>query len=561
MKRILLVSSTPDIDISTWVNQRTSPRGAHKAFTVPLTLATLAALTPEGYEVVIWDEAVQGPVTETSNPGSFDLVGISFYSGQLSRAKKIARMFRRRGILVVGGGAGVTAEPENCREHFDVLFLGEAEETWPKFLADWEGGAYGREYIPTRLPDLSLSPKPRWDNLADSLAQCYKYGGVQINRGCPHECEFCAIWTQFGRRVRNKPTTQVIEEVAEQGRLGLRNILFCTDNFYGHPRHAREIVRELTALNRTLDAPMRFYTELSVNISRDEEFLRGLADSGFGCVFVGVESSNIESLKETRKRQNLQGDLVTQCRKIASHGVVVQAALIAGFDSDGPAIFDQHFQFLQDAAIPTPRLNVLNATPGTDLRRRLMREGRLIDMQSTFAGSPSSITDISFFSDILFKQMRRSELYSGMLGLLERVWDWRNFEARIFCFLDNIKRLPDRSPNPHQKRVAASLRENLLLQPAANSQVIERVFDHAAKVAPQLSLEVGLQLALMCWEVVRLPALKDSISRQIEIERTIEERNGYVLRLNDAPGPFTLAANGPARAVEAVLVPGAGEAE
>jgi radical SAM superfamily enzyme YgiQ (UPF0313 family) len=528
-KRILLVSAMRDSDISNWVNSQMCNPGSRTAFTTPLSLGTIAALTPDRYEVVIWDEAVRGPITEETGPeGDFDLVGITAYSTQLPRARNIARIFRARGILVVAGGAGVTVEPAVCRDHFDVLFIGEAEETWPNFLADWESRSYARQYSPSHLPDMRESPKPRWGSSASTLAASYKYGAVQVNRGCPHECEFCAMWSQFGRKVRSKRASQVVEEVAALAALGFRNILFCTDNFYGSPRDARELVQQLLAYNRSSDPPLRFFTELSIRVSQDDEILRNMADTGFTGVLVGVESSSVESLRETRKRQNLRGDLAEQCRKIASYGIVVQASMIVGFDNDRADVFDQHFRFLQDACIPLPRLHVLTALPGTDLRRRLVSEGRVVETDTALT-LPPGISDYGFSSNILFKHMRRSELYAGLIRMLDLIWAWENFETRIVRFIDNIKRVPQRKPNPSSDRVCALMRKSLLRIPGADLAAIGRILEYADKAAPELMIEIVSSLVMMCWENGKAPALKQAIRGRIEIERNMEERNGYVL--------------------------------
>ena len=107
MRPILLVSATLDFEFSGWLDKTIRGVDHQKAYTVPLHLATVAALTPDDFEVQIWDEAVQGPIDENTEFGkSFDLVGVTAYSNHLSRAKKIARIFRNKGIPVVIGGAG-----------------------------------------------------------------------------------------------------------------------------------------------------------------------------------------------------------------------------------------------------------------------------------------------------------------------------------------------------------------------------------------------------------------------------------------------------------------------
>ena len=141
-----------------------------KAFMAPLQMATIAALTPEGIEVDIWDELVCGRIGEdTDLDKDYDLVGITGYAVDLPRTKAIAQIFRRRGITVVIGGPGVSSAPERYRNDFDVCFIGEAEETWPEFIADWQAGSYRAEYRQVIPPNLGASPVPRWDILGDNI--------------------------------------------------------------------------------------------------------------------------------------------------------------------------------------------------------------------------------------------------------------------------------------------------------------------------------------------------------------------------------------------------------
>ncbi|MFQ6044229.1 MAG: cobalamin-dependent protein, partial [Candidatus Poribacteria bacterium] len=141
MKNILLVA--PEFKSPGW-DVKTLPFIQKKALIVPLHLATIAALTPDDIEVDLWDEFVHGRISEeTTFDKEYDLVGItSHFFLNLRRAKEIAQVFRRRGILVAIGGADVSFVPEQYRDDFDVLFIGEAELTWPKFIADFLAGSY-----------------------------------------------------------------------------------------------------------------------------------------------------------------------------------------------------------------------------------------------------------------------------------------------------------------------------------------------------------------------------------------------------------------------------------
>ena len=63
--------------------------------------------------------------------------------------------------------------------------------------------------------------------------------------------------------------------------------------------------------------------------------------------------------------------------EIQQAGIQVQAGFILGFDSDGPIIFDNMIQFVQDSGIVVAMVGLLNAPRGTALYQRMAVEQRL----------------------------------------------------------------------------------------------------------------------------------------------------------------------------------------
>ena len=446
MMRILLVRVANDRERLSWAYEDLSPILKKDAFVAPLALATLAALTPDDIEVRIWDEHVRGPATDFAG---VDFVGITAFSSQMPRARTLAATVRAAGVRTVIGGPGATAAPETYRNDFDVIFVGEAEQTWPQFLDDLRSGRDVRsEYRAPAVPDLALSPPPRWDAIAADMPR-YVTGPVQISRGCPFDCEFCSVWQTFGRKMRTKAIDKVLAEVKTLGRLGMRSILLCSDNFYGAPKYAKALLRELLAYNQTLDAPFLYAAELDINIARDDEFLAMMADANFGSLLIGIESPNKASLLEMRKRQNLRGDLLGNIQHVQSYGVPIDGSIIVGFDHDTPSIFEDMFEFLQLSRMPLPRPHILKAIPGTELYRRLMAEGRIVDPDAIVNTSVREYLDAVLNSNIVPLGMSRAELMSGYARLVQRIFAWENFSARLHAFVAGVTR----PPTPREERL------------------------------------------------------------------------------------------------------------
>src|SRR5688572_26454209 len=152
-------------------------------------LATLAALVPAGHEIVIVDENIE-PLDFESLRG-FDIIGVTGMVVQAERMCEILRQIRTLKATVIVGGPYVTVSERTFETLSDVLFIGEAEDTWPAFVnALAAGEPIKQRYEQAAKTDMSLVPTPRFDLLKRGR---YLVAPVQFSRGCPFLCEFCDI--------------------------------------------------------------------------------------------------------------------------------------------------------------------------------------------------------------------------------------------------------------------------------------------------------------------------------------------------------------------------------
>ena len=113
----------------------------------------------------------------------------------------------------------------------------------------------------------------------------------------------------------------------------------------------------LARWNKRQRQAMSFYTQASIDMVRDEELLGLMRDANFVSVFIGIESPRKSSLAETRKTQNEKLDMVEAIHKIQSYNLFISAGMIVGFDNDDASIFDDQYEFLQQAGIPIPMVS------------------------------------------------------------------------------------------------------------------------------------------------------------------------------------------------------------
>lgn len=387
-----------------------------------LTSATVAAFAPSDFHVSIVDESIS-PIDFDCDA---DWIAITGKLSQRNRAKAIAAEFRRRGKRVIIGGPYATLSAYDMRDHCDVLVTGEAEEIAADLFSDLRAGRPKDHYDGGR-PDLTNSPKPRWDLYRNDRALL---GALQTSRGCPFECDFCDVIQYLGRKQRHKPIANVLAELDQLHALGYHHVFLADDNLTAYRSRAKELLEALKWWRR--EKRMNFVTQLSIDATRDEELLRMCAEAGLTQVFVGIETANIESLRETKKRQNAKVDLVKEVQTLVDFGMSVMGGMIVGFDADGLDIFERQFDFAQRIPVPMFSLGSLIAPDATPLKERMAREGRL--------RNGATVQGVPWASNIVPKQMTTDELAAGLQKLTNAMYSPEAFGERMVNLIETYGR-------------------------------------------------------------------------------------------------------------------------
>jgi radical SAM superfamily enzyme YgiQ (UPF0313 family) len=385
----------------------------------PLGLATVAALTPEHWEIEIVDENIE---TIPLKPDA-DIVGICGMAIQFSRQKELLTFYRKQGYYVVAGGSYASLCPEEYENLADSVISGEAEYIWEEFCKDYENGSPKSLYHETGEVSLEDSPVPRFDLLK---LEKYQAVSLQFSRGCPFRCEFCDIIIMFGRKPRTKSFEQVGRELDELRRFNVKNVFFVDDNFIGNKPVATKLTAYLKDYQKEHNYNFLFGTEVSLNIAQDDELLSLFREANFGWVFTGIESPDEDSLKETLKFQNTRADILTSVRKIYSYGIEVLAGFIIGFDNDTTKTFDLQYNFITKSGIQSSMVGLLMAIPKTPLFDRLKKDGRLL-----LDRGEKYIDHTKLGTNVIPKNMSYDELVNGYHDLFYRLLDNRSIADKI----------------------------------------------------------------------------------------------------------------------------------
>jgi len=372
-----------------------------KRFMIPLALPTLAALTPDNYEIHIYDEEIE------SLPAGIkpDIVGITTLAATVKRAFELGDKYRIGGAKVVYGGPYASYRNEEALEHGDSVVVGEAENLWEELLSDFEKCQLKTIYQSTVKVSYKTQRPPRWDLV--NMKRIFQVA-IQVSRGCPFNCDFCLVSKTFGRVMRYRDIDNVVEEIKAAPS---RYFFFVDDNLTINKKYARELMRALIPLK------ISWGCMCSIDVAKDEELLRLMAEAGCFNILIGFESLNRDSLSEADKHQNMGGEFYEEAvKKINEMGIHINASFVAGFDNDTLDEFDHIFDFTMKNHLPYVNLHILNPTPGTRLYEKCMKEGRLCGYDSDLG--------VGHFPNMDYANMSQIGLFDAYMKTITRLYSF-----------------------------------------------------------------------------------------------------------------------------------------
>jgi anaerobic magnesium-protoporphyrin IX monomethyl ester cyclase len=352
----------------------------------PLGLGYLAAtLRQEGISVALLDGTFTTPEALVEKARSLRprIIGIYAMVTLREDALRLARSLKG-GSLLVAGGPFPTSQPESFLPPFDLVVLGEGEETFQevakRYLEGEEiqgiaGTVTREERNPTRpyIEDLDRIPFPARDLHENDRYQAYwkrtfghRCAPLLTTRGCPYRCDFCAR-PVFGNRYRERSAGNVVSEIEEVLRLGYDRIWFSDDVFTLNEGRVLEIC------DRIRDRRLHFSWECLCRVDRvSEEMLGKMKGAGCDRVFFGIESGDDEVLKRMEKRITVaQAERAVRLAKEA--GLRVGTFFMVGYPGETNETILRTLRF--SSSLPTDYLSYTlpYPLPGTPLYQRLER--------------------------------------------------------------------------------------------------------------------------------------------------------------------------------------------
>ena len=173
------------------------------------------------------------------------VLGISFFTTQLweiyGLIKNLLKKFGKN-VLYIAGGPHPTGDPKGTlKMGFDVVVIGEGEETLIEFLQyvrinkDYrtiKGIAYNDE---NKIYHCTGRRTPiRLDKYPPFPVNLNKFGAIEITRGCPYICYFCQTPYILGTYPRHRSIESICKYVRIMKSKNLTDIRFITPNAFSY---------------------------------------------------------------------------------------------------------------------------------------------------------------------------------------------------------------------------------------------------------------------------------------------------------------------------------------
>ena len=410
-KKILLIQPTPYDQHGKLVKKKT-------LYFVGLALPLLAALTPPEYEVELCYETIEEVPFDTDA----DLIGISSMGHAVMRTIDLAKRFRELGKTVVLGGYMVSLMPEEAKKYGDVIMIGDAEETWAEMLRDYSAGQLKQVYY-KKLEQLK-TPLPKYELLLGK--NIGNFLPVQAGRGCPKACSFCSVYCLYRGQYLKREISDVVRDIKRVKELGFKQFLLLDDNIFSNREYAMELCREIKKLK------MKWMTQCSIDIAKDEELLQLIADSGCYVLSFGLESITKESLKSMNKSWANPDKYGEQINIIRKHGIDISTEMVVGADGDTLETIKNTATFIGENHIAVPRFYILTPIPGTKFFEEMQEQNRIYN------------TDIYSYNACeavhIPKNMKPEELTQAYWDLYNEVYSIKNIVKRTLLTRTIFKR-------------------------------------------------------------------------------------------------------------------------
>jgi radical SAM superfamily enzyme YgiQ (UPF0313 family) len=395
-------------------------------------LPTLKALTPDTVEVRIVDENY----ADINYDEYWDLVGITVMLHVSPGAIEIAKRFRKQGIKVAFGGFFPTLWYEDARDYVDTVIAGEAEYIWRDVIRDLAKNQLKPFYKAKQLIDLKSIPFIK----KEFFSEQDEFYHIETTRGCPYNCDFCAVTTFYGAKFRHRPIEHVIRQLEEiRGKM----TFFVDDNITGNPKYARKLFKAISPLK------IKWSGQFSLNHAENREIMELAAESGCQFLFTGLESLSLENLQSVAKKWAKPEKFQKWIKMTHDVGIAIYGSFMFGFEGDDLDVFKRTLEFCEENEIELALFSALFPIKGSKFYQKLKAQNRLFETDATkFNGQWATFHP---------KNMTAEQLDYGLRWLWQNFYTKKSIKTRLARLLQKERPKIDNKGYPNTAEVLLAL--------------------------------------------------------------------------------------------------------
>jgi radical SAM superfamily enzyme YgiQ (UPF0313 family) len=312
-----------------------------------------------------------------------DIIFIGFFTFAAERGCELATYLKKNSkAVIVLGGLHASMDYEEAVRYGDYVMLGEGDETIIPFIkavqskqkpempgfAWMENGVVHATGNATPPDNIGTIPDRRLvRNYKKMAGHSTVWPLVHASRGCPHNCDYCALVRHFGRRVRTRTPENVVSDIKtsigffENGHHRIfKNLWITDDNFFADREWAKSVLNVI--INENLN--YHFNVQARYEVGFDDEMLELLKRAGFFELDLGIEFIDDESFAAYNKKST-KDEIVDSIRNIRKHGLSVRGLFILGSDHHKKGCGKQLADFVIENKIQGVLIQCMYFVPGT----------------------------------------------------------------------------------------------------------------------------------------------------------------------------------------------------
>ena len=343
-----------------------------------MTLATIVQSMEK--DVLIYSESISKILWE--DVFDADVIFIGIFTFNANRGYELAKYIRENSrAKIVFGGLHATLNPSETCKHCDYVLIGEGDESILDFIRcvennkpiDFPGIAYWSEdhvvYTEKRTPPQNIDVIPNRKllyNYRKMVGHNTIWPQVHASRGCPHNCDYCALVHAFGRKVRFRSPENIVEDIRqaiafhEYGHRMAKVLWITDDNFFANREWAVSVLQAIlqAGLNYNFTIQARY------DVGFDDDMLTLLKKAGFMEIAIGIEFLEDEAF-ETYNKACTYSEVQKAIKNIQKHGLRVRGLFIVGADNHCKGVGDRLADFVIEHKICGVLIQSMYFIPGT----------------------------------------------------------------------------------------------------------------------------------------------------------------------------------------------------